>query len=145
MGRVALLAAGWASVAASLLHFATIFGGADWYRFFGAGEPMALAAERGSFMPAIITFVIAAILAMWALYAFSAAGTLPPLPLTRTALVAIAAVLLARAALAFVPSAWTPDQSFAFIAWTSGTCFLMGSLFAVGTWQAWPQLSKKSF
>ena len=144
MGRTALLAAGWASAAANLLHLAIIFGGAEWYRFFGAGEPMARAAERGSPVPAMFTLVIAVILAVWALYAFSAAGQSRRLPLTRTALIAIATVLLARAALAFVPSAWAPDQTFAFIAWTSAICFAMGGLFAIGTWHVWPQLSRRS-
>jgi hypothetical protein len=136
-----LLAAGWMSVAASLLHLACIVGGPDWYRFFGAGEAMAQAAGRGSLVPAMMTLVIAVILAAWALFAFGAAGIGWRPPLTRTALVAIAAVLLARAALGFVPSVWAPEQTFAFIATTSTICFIMGACFAIGTWQGWPQLS----
>ena len=140
-GRPWLLAAAWLSVAASLLHLACIVGGPDWYRFFGAGEGMARAAERGSLVPALMTLVIAGILGVWAVYAFGAAGIFWRLPLTRTVLIAIAVVLLARAALAFVPSIWGPEQSLAFIATTSAICFVMGACFALGTWQAWPQLS----
>jgi hypothetical protein len=132
------------SVAASLLHLACIIGGPDWYRFLGAGEAMALAAERGSPVPAILTAVIAAILAAWAVFAFGAAGIGWRPPLTRTALVAIAAVLLARSALAFVPSVWAPEQTFAFIAATSAICLIMGLCFAIGTWRAWPQLSQRT-
>jgi hypothetical protein len=138
-----LLAAGWMSMAASLLHIACIIGGPDWYRFFGAGEELARAAERGSFVPAVLTFGIATILAVWALFAFGAAGIGWRPPLARTALIAIATVLLARAALAFVPSVWAPEQTLAFIATTSGICFVMGACFAIGTWLSWPQLSQR--
>jgi hypothetical protein len=138
-----LIAAAWMSIAASLLHIGCIIGGPEWYRFFGAGEAMALAAERGSWVPPIMTAVIAAILAAWAVFAFGAAGIGWRPPLARTALVAIAAVLLARAALAFVPGVWAPEQTLAFIATTSAICFVMGACFAIGTWQAWPILSHK--
>jgi hypothetical protein len=37
------------SAAAALLHIAVIVGGAEWYRFFGAGEGMARLAERGGY------------------------------------------------------------------------------------------------
>jgi hypothetical protein len=143
MARVWLLSAAWLSIAASLLHVACIIGGPAWYRFFGAGEKLARAAERGSAVPAIMTAVIAAILATWAAYAFSAAGLIRPLPLRRTALVAIATVLFARTALAFVPSAWAPENNTtAFIFWSSFACFVLGLCFAVGTWGAWQSLSQ---
>lgn len=143
-GRAWLIAAGWMSVAASMLHIACIFGGPEWYRFFGAGEPLARAAERGSLIPAVMTLVIALILAAWALFAFGAAGIGWRPPLTCTALVAIATVLLARAAMAFVPEFWPPDnQSMTFIVTTSAICFVMGACFAIGTLLAWPHLSPK--
>ena len=91
-----LIAGGTLSAIAALLHVAIIFGGPDWYRFFGAGEGMARAAERGSAQPAIITLGIAAVLAVWSAYGFSGAGVIRRLPLLRTALVAISAVYLAR-------------------------------------------------
>ena len=139
-----LLAAGWMSVAASVLHIACIIGGPSWYRFFGAGEVLARAAERGSPVPAIMTLVIAAILAIWATFAFGAAGVIRRLPLSRTALIAISTVLLARAAMAFVPAFWPPEnRTLAFIATTSAICFIMGACFAIGTWRAWPRLSAR--
>ncbi|MFM5906883.1 MAG: hypothetical protein ACKOPO_04755 [Novosphingobium sp.] len=132
------------SVAASALHLACIVGGPDWYRFFGAGEVLAKAAERGSPVPAIMTAVIAAVLAGWAAYAFSAAGVVRRMPLVRTALIAIATVLLARSALAFVPSAWAPENNTpAFVFWSSLACFVMGGCFAIGIWKAWPALSER--
>ena len=138
-----LRAAGWMSVVASLLHVAVIFGGPDWYRFFGAGEEMARAAEQGRIAPTVITMFIAGILATWAAFAFGATGLTRRLPLTRTVLVAIATVLLARAALGLVPSLWAPEQWPAFALWSSGICFVMGACFALGTWLAWPQLSQR--
>lgn len=138
-----LLGAAWMSVAASVLHLGVIIGGPDWYRFFGAGEEMARAAERGSPVPTIMTIIIAGVLAVWAIYALGAAGVIRRWPLMRTALFAIAAVLLARSALAFVPSVWAPEQTIAFRIWSSGICFVMGACFAVGLWKAWPGLSKR--
>jgi hypothetical protein len=138
-----LLAAAWMSVAASILHLAVIIGGPDWYRFFGAAEEMARAAERGSPVPTILTVVIAAILGGWAIYAFGAAGVIRRWPLMRTALFAITTVLLARSLLAFVPAAWAPEHTIAFRIWSSAICFVMGACFAVGLSLAWPDLSKR--
>jgi hypothetical protein len=140
--RPLLVAAGWMSVAACLLHLATIVGGGDWYRFFGAGEQMARAAEAGYIAPVVITLLISAVLACWAGYAFAAArGRL--VPLLRTALIAISLLLLARAAMVFTPYFWLPEHGQSFKIWSSAICLIMGLCFAVGTWQAWPQLSKK--
>ena len=69
-----LIAGGLLSAAAALLHLGAIPGGGDWYRFFGAGEAMARAAEQGDLRPPMMTIAIAAILATWAAYAFAGAG-----------------------------------------------------------------------
>jgi hypothetical protein len=57
-GSTWLIIGGWLSVLAALLHIACIFGGPDWYRFFGAGEGMARAAARGDLRPTLITLAI---------------------------------------------------------------------------------------
>lgn len=135
-----LVAAGLLSAAASLLHVATIIGGPDWYRFFGAGEGMARAAERGSAMPGLVTAAIAAILALWALYAFSAAGFVRRLPLLRTALVLITGVYLLRG-LALIPLLVLKPQlvdAFAIVSSLVVLCY--GVTYAIGTWLAWPGL-----
>ena len=139
-GSAWLLVAGWLSVAAALLHIACIVGGPDWYRFFGAGEGMARAAERGEWMPVLLTLGIAAILAIWAAYAFSGAGWWPRLPLLRTGLVTIAAIYLLRA-LVFVPLHFSrPQHTDAFAIWSSLIVLVYGIAYAVGTWRAWPSL-----
>ena len=142
--NVWLIAAGALSAIAALLHLAIIWGGPDWYRFFGAGEAMARAAERGSARPAFITVGIASILAVWAAYAFSGAGLIRRLPLLRTALVAISAVYLARALaplpiLLFRPGAMSP-----FVWWSSLIVLVYGLAYAIGTWAVWPQLNRST-
>jgi hypothetical protein len=138
-----LIAGGWLSAAASVLHLAVIAGGPDWYRFVGAGEEMAQAAERGSLMPTAVTLAIAAGLAVWALYAFSGAGLVRRLPLLRTALVAIAAVYLLRG-LALVPLlALRPQLVDTFAVVSSLIVLAYGLAYAIGTWKAWPRLAPR--
>lgn len=135
-----LVAAGLLSAAASLLHVATIIGGPDWYRFFGAGEEMARAAERGSALPGLVTAAIAAILAVWSLYAFSGAGLVRRLPMLRTVLVLITGVYLLRG-LALVPLlVFKPQSVDTFAIVSSAIVLCYGVTYAVGTWLAWPHL-----
>ena len=138
-----LMAGGSLSVVAALLHLAIIVGGPDWYRFFGAGEAMARAAERGSARPVIITLGIAAILLVWAAYAFSGAGLIRRLPLLRTALVAISAVYLARALVPLPMILARPNLVDPFLMWSSAIVLLYGLAYAIGTWSAWPRLSRR--
>ena len=132
---------GWLSVLAALLHIACILGGPDWYRFFGAGEGMARAAARGDLRPTLITLGIAAVLLVWAAYAFSGAGSLPRLPLLRTGLVVITTIYLLRA-LIFVPlHLWRPQHSDSFAIWSSLIVLVYGTIYAVGTIKAWRYLA----
>jgi hypothetical protein len=126
-----LIAAGVLDGVAALLHLGCIFGGPAWYRFFGAGDAMVAMAERGMMKPTLITLAIAAILAIWAVFAFSGAGLLPRLPLLLPALIAIAAILLARAAA--LPLLFrVPDRSPNFL-WTSSAIVLaIGIVHAIG-------------
>jgi hypothetical protein len=134
-----MLTGGALTGAASLLHVAMIVGGADWYRFFGAGERMARMAARGSPYPALVTAGIAAVLAVWALYALSAAGVIRRLPLLRPALAAIAAVFLARGILG-IPLVLLVDDPYlsqlrgrmTFMVVTSLVCVALGLCYAVG-------------
>ena len=132
------------SVAASALHLAYIVGGPTWYRAMGAGEAMARAAERVAVAPALVTLAIAAVLAVWAAYAFSAAGAIVRLPLLRPALVAIAAVLIARGVGLPLMRLWRPDLSSAFLYWSSAIVLVYGLTFAVGTWKAWNSLAVRA-
>jgi len=137
-----LIVGGWLSLAASALHVGCIIGGPSWYRFFGAGEAMARAAERGEAYPALVTLGIAIVLAVWAAYAFAGAGVIRRLPLMRTALVAISAVYLVRG-MALVPIAFQPESQTPFNIWSSLIVLSYGLVYAIGTWRAWPRLAAK--
>lgn len=135
-----LIIGGILSAIAALMHIAIIIGGPDWYRFFGAGERMARAAEQGRLMPTLITLGISAMLTIWAAYAFSGAGLIPRLPILRIALVIISGIYLLRA-LAVVPALLTPtEQSPAFWLVSSAIVLIYGLAYAIGTWRAWPHL-----
>lgn len=134
-----LLAAGVVTGLASLLHVAIILGGPEWYRFFGAGERMARQAARGSHFPAAVTACIAAVLAVWAIYALSGACVIRRLPLLRPALALIAAVYLARGVLG-IPIVLLADHPYAhelkarmtFMVVSSAVCIALGLGYAVG-------------
>jgi putative oxidoreductase len=129
---------------AALLHLAIIFGGPDWYRFFGAGERMARLAARGSIYPTIVTACIAAILGVWTLYALSGAGVIRRLPFLRLALTLIAAVYLARSILG-VPAVMFMNGPYAnqlkakmpFMVVSSAICMVLGLCYAVGAALVW--------
>ncbi len=137
-----LVAGGMLSGVAAALHVAIIFGGPEWYRFFGAGEELAQAAERGSPVPAVLALAIALLLLVWALYAFSGAGLIRRLPLLRTGLVVISAIYLLRGAVLAPLLALRPGQVDAFAVWSSLVVLGYGIAYAVGTWRQWPRLAR---
>ncbi len=137
-----LMVGGCLSLLAALLHIAVIVGGPEWYRFFGAGEDMARMAERGMWQPMLLTIGIAAVLSIWAWYAFAGAGRVRRLPLMRTALVVISGIYLARGLL-IIPILLEPSTRTTFNIWSSLIVLVFGLVYAVGTWLAWPQLSQK--
>ena len=139
-----LIVGGVLSALAALLHLAVIVGGPAWYRFFGAGERLARAAERGSATPAVVTLFIACILALWAAYAFSGAGLVRRLPLLRTGLVVISAIYLLRGLILFPALVLKPELVDSFAIWSSVVVLVYGAAYAVGTWRAWPMLSAPS-
>ena len=138
-GDRALVLGGAFTGVASLLHVAIIIGGADWYRFFGAGERMARLAERGSAYPAVITAFIAVVLAVWSLYALSGAGLIPRLPLLRIALFVIAAIYLMRGIFG-LPYVLLIDDPYShqlrvrmtFMILSSAICIGLGLCYAIG-------------
>lgn len=130
-------------VAAAFLHVGCIIFGASWYRFFGAGERMAHLSATGSIFPTVTTTGIATVLALWSLYALSAAGVIPALPLMRLVLCGIAAAYLLRGIAGLTFAVVAPGKRGAtFWYWSSVICLGMGTLYAVGTQQVWSQLSQ---
>ena len=132
------------SALAAMLHIGVIVGGPDWYRFFGAPESYAVAAEQGSWTPAFVTIGIAAVLASWAVFAISGAGWIARLPLLRTGLIAITAIYLIRGALLIPAVIYVPYPEGAFDYWSSAIVLVYGLVYLVGVILAWPSLSKKA-
>ncbi len=136
-----LIAGATCSALAAIAHLGCIVFGAPWYRFFGAGEQMAKMAEQGHWYPTVVTSTIAAILAIWSLYALSAANIIFRLPLIRTALMVISFIYLLRG-IAFI---WLmpmfPENSVTFWYVSSGICFSIGLFYSIGTYRQWQLLS----
>jgi len=130
--NVYLIISGVLSAIAAILHIGCIYFGASWYRFFGAGEEMALMAEQGSHYPTFVTLGIFSVLSIWSLYAFSAAGLIRKLPLTRLALILITSIYLIRGLAGFslisIPMGRSPE----FWLWSSIICLSFGIFHAVG-------------
>ena len=127
-----LIVAGALSAIASLVHLFCVWGGAPWYRFFGAGERLTRQVENGAIAPAIVTLLIAGMLALWSIYAFSGAGVIP---LLSTALTLITAIYLARAFAFPLLVRMMPDRSRRFLVTSSAIVFAVGLLHAIGLYQ----------
>jgi len=122
---------------ASVLHIGCIVFGASWYRFFGAGEQMAILAEQGSLQPTVITSILVLILAAWSLYALSGAGVIGKLPLLKTGLTIITAIYLVRGVAGFFLITNPLGRSPEFWVWSSIICLSIGLLHLVGLKQIW--------
>lgn len=143
MANAYLLTGASLSATAALLHLGCIAFGPSWYRFFGAGERMAQLAAAGDIFPTLVTAGIAAVLALWSLYALSGAGVILRLPLLRTGLCVITGIYLLRGIAGFWLAAMAPgERSVAFWCWSSVICLAIGALYLVGTRQAWTALSR---
>ncbi len=128
------------SAIAALLHLGIIAGGPAWYRFFGAGEGMARAAEQGKRFPALVTLGIAAVLGAWSAYALAGAGVIGTLPMLKAALVGITAVYLVRA-FAYAPLVLAKGGRITpFVVWSSLICLVYGLVHLLGLVQRWQAL-----
>ena len=133
-----LIAAATASLLVALLHVYVIVRGAPAYRTFGAGETLAAMAERGSWLPALLTSGITAVFLVFAAYYLSAAGLLPALPFLKIAMIGIAAIYTLRGAM--VAMALRVKMS-AFDFYSSLVSLAIGLLHVGAVWLAWPALS----
>lgn len=135
-----LILGGTLSGIAALLHLGCIYFGASWYRFFGAGESMAQLAKQGSLRPTFITLGITSVLAVWALYAYSAAGIIGRMPFIKTVLVIITSIYLLRGIVGFLLISNPMGRSTEFWIWSSIICLILGCLHFVGLKQQWSVL-----
>ncbi len=135
-----LIIAGTLSAIAATLHLGCIYYGAPWYRFFGAGEKMAILAEQGSLQPTILTSGIFLVLSSWSLYAFSGAGVIFKLPLLPATLILITLIYLIRGIAGFFFISSPMGRSPKFWIWSSVICLLIGVFHAAGLVQQWEML-----
>jgi len=141
-----LILGGSLSILASVAHVGIIFGGASWYRFFGAGDKMVQMSEKGLIFPSIITSLIATVLFIWGLYAFSAAGAIPKLPFLKIICSAIATVYTLRGLL-ILPAlflqqglkGWNGMDN-SFWIWSSLISLSIGILYILGLTKVWVSL-----
>lgn len=137
----------WGAVAtalAALLHLLIIAGGPDWYRFFGAGEAMAQLAEQGDWYPTVTAATIAAMLLVWATYAWAGAGLMPTLPLQKTVLALVAMIFFGRALMGLwlvhapLMQAFAELQQRPLFLWvTSLICLALACCYGVGLRKLW--------
>jgi putative oxidoreductase len=140
-----LIIAGSLSLLAAALHIGVIIGGPGWYRFFGAGEAMALMAETGSLIPTFVTLGITIILIIWGCYALSGAGLLPSMPLLKLALSTITAIYLTRGFGGLIAPFVTnhpqvKQNSISFWVWSSAICLVIGAFHLIGLVSTWPTI-----
>jgi hypothetical protein len=137
-----LLASAWLCLAGALVHLAIPLGGPAWYDFFGAPPALGQMAARGLARPAITCVLIAAVLCLFAAYAFAGLGMLRRLPSLRWVLAAIGVLLLLRAA-GFVAMAFFAPGELArvcgrcegpnrFVLATSTLCLFVGVGYVLG-------------
>lgn len=128
------------SAVAALLHLGCIYFGASWYRFFGAGEQMAMLAEKGSWQPTLITLFIFGVLSTWSLYAFSGAGIITKLPFIKIVLPLITTIYLIRGLAGFFLINNPLGRSAEFWIWSSVICLIIGIIHFIGLKQTWQNL-----
>lgn len=87
-----------------------------------------------------MTLLIAAVLAVWAGYAFSGARLAPQLPLLRAGLVAISTVYLLRGLVPLPMALLRPEMLSPFWWWSSAIVLVFGIVHAIGTWASWDSL-----
>ncbi|HJV53926.1 MAG TPA: hypothetical protein VJ652_20835 [Noviherbaspirillum sp.] len=139
-GAQALVVGAALSATAAAAHLACILIGAPAYRFMGAGERMARAAEAGRLRPTLVTMTIAMILLLWSAYALAGAGLIDALPLIRFVLVLASAIYLGRAIAFPLLKPAFPENSNTFWWVSSGICGLIGLAYAYGTLSLWQTL-----
>lgn len=128
------------SALVAILHIGCIIFGAPWYRFFGAGEHMAILADKGSLQPTFITSFIVIVLFTWSFYALSGAGAIVKLPLLKWALCTITIIYLMRGITGFFLINNPLGRSPEFWLWSSVICLSFGIVHLIGLKQAWQTL-----
>ncbi len=135
------------SAVVSAIHIVSTVFGASWYRFLGAGEQMVVWANQGDIRHVLITLSIAIVLAIWALYALSAAGAIKRLPLLKLGLGIIISIYLGRGVVGFLLLVFPEiivqsGNSASFWVYSSLITMFIGFIYLIGTWQVWKKINQ---
>lgn len=128
-----LVAAAACSVLVALLHVYVIAQGPWAYRYFGAGEQLAVLAEQGSWIPTVLTSFITLAFLVFAAYYLAGADLLPQLPLLRIGLAGIAALYTLRGAM-LLPLWMVGVPMTIFGVWSSLVSLAIGLLHCAAAW-----------
>jgi len=141
--RLWLWAAAFGSTSGALLHFVVALSGrADWVAYFRAPTVIVQSVRDGGWLGPAAGVAIGILMQIAGLYALSADGVIPRLPLTRAALITLAVIGLLRGAL--VPASlllqptlinrYVPFDWVAAAIWGSmGLCFAVGAALTADT------------
>jgi|TARA_R110002072_G_C7688950_1_gene512107 hypothetical protein len=131
-----LTAGGAGVLMGALLHLVVLIGGPSWIAFVGAPLSVVQSAREGTWLAPVGALGIAALLTVWALYAFSGAGLIRPLPMLKTVLGAVALILLVRGAtiLPFLIRVNWASSHDVFVVFSSAFIFVLGAAYALGFW-----------
>jgi hypothetical protein len=128
------------SAIAAVAHVGCIVYGASWYRFFGAGEQMAIWAEQGNIRSTIITSFIVIVLSTWSVYAISGAGLIGRMPLLKLGICVITGIYLLRGVGGFFLITNPMGRSPEFWIFSSIICLTVGLIHLFGLKQSWAYL-----
>lgn len=121
----------------ALLHYCIPSLGTSAYGYFGAPELMEMA-RTGSMVPAVATYLLAAVFTGCGVYSFSAAGIVRPLPFARMLLWIVGAVYVIRGSL-FVLQIYVVFQGHIYLlrhASFSLAAFAIGLVQLAGLWKS---------
>lgn len=135
--NVFLLSAALLNALVAFAHLGCIVFGASWYRFFGAGEQMAVWAEQGNIKSSIITLCISFVLFSWSAYALSASGGIIKFPLIKLVLISITSIYLMRGIGGFFLITNPLGREPKFWFWSSVICLSFAIIHGMGLKQIW--------
>lgn len=128
-----LISGGAIASASAIWHLLCIFGGPGWFAFARVPQQIIDSSQQGTLLAPIGTIIVAGLMFACTVFAFSAVGLIRKIPLTKPALMTIAALCTLRGLIAiptFITSAgldiW---QIIASTVWFYvGICFIAGSI-----------------
>lgn len=141
--HIAFLIGAGIAIFGAIIHWVAPFVGPDWYAFLTSPKWVVDSAQSGTIRAPVGAAVIGLLMFTCGLYAFSGAGIIRRLPLTRTGLIVISSICLLRGLLLVPFLLRVPNLLSAFDIVASLVWFAAGVAFFVGTAKNWPFLKPK--